>query len=176
MKKNLLLMALLCLTIPFVSCSKSDSDNEDEYEYEGSGRVSKTESILVGKWTPYTRNDHDYSFLKDVGWMEFWKDHTYEIHGYDKSLIFSGEWELIEPIGEYENRVVLMTIKKVGENFLNKLSTTLTKEQKLQLLNGSRMYWEIEDIHSNYMRTVGLRGIYNDGRMESNGSKIEWRK
>ena len=176
MKKNLLLMALLCLTIPFVSCSKSDSDNEDEYEYEGRGNASKTESILIGKWIPYTRNDHDYSFLKDVGWIKKKKNHTCEIHAYDKSLIFSGEWELIEPIGEYENKVVIMTIKNIGETYINNMSAAYTKEQLLQLLIGSRWYWEIEDIHSNYMRTVGLRGIYNDGRMESNGSKIEWRK
>lgn len=167
-------MALLCLVIPFVSCSKSDSDSEDEYE--GSGNGFKTESVLIGKWIPYTRNDHDYSFVKDIGWMEFRKNYTYEIHGYDKSLVFSGEWELIEPIGENDNLVMLMTIKNIGETYINNMSAAYTKEQLLQLLIGSRWYWEIEDIHSNYMRTVRILAIYNDGRMESNGSKIEWRR
>ena len=176
MRKNLLFMALFCLVIPFVSCSKSDSDSEDEYE--GGGNGSKTESILIGKWIPYTWDNDDFSFLQDVGWMEYKKNHTFEWFGYDKNLVYSGDWELIEPIGKYDDYVVVATINKVGETFLHEMlnGSPFTKEQILQLLIGARIYLDIEDMFSNYMRMVRIRAIYTNGETESYATRIEWRK
>ena len=178
MKKNLLLMALLCLAIPFVSCSKSDSDNEDEYEYEGSGRVSKTESILVGKWTPYTMDEYDFTYLRDVGWLEFKKNHTYEMHGPDKALLHSGDWELIESSDENESKVLQMKVKKCEDAFLDDICkvTSYKKEEIKSLLVGARLYWEIVTIFSNYMRTGEVLAISSKGDTETLVTKIEWRK
>lgn len=176
MRKNLLFMALFCLVIPFVSCSKSDSDSEDEYEYEGSGN-GKTESILIGKWTPYTWDSDDYSFLEDVGWLEIKKNHTYEMYGYDRALSYSGDWELIKD-EKNENKIVVLKILKIGETFLDEMSTgsPYTKEQVKSVIIGTRMYMEIEDIFSNYMRTVKFSATYNNGETETVVTRIEWRK
>ena len=170
-------LVLLVLLVSFSSTSCGGDDEEND-AVEENGGTKRTESILIGKWTPYTWDSDDYSFLEDVGWLEIKKNHTYEIHGYDKSLTISGDWDLIEPSGNNESKILLMRINKCGENYLNDLSkgSPYTKEQVESFLIGARLYMEIEDIFSNYMRTVKFYAIYTNGETETVVTKLEWRK
>ena len=171
MKKNLLLMALLCLTIPFVSCSSS-SDDEDEYE--SSGRSSKTESLLYGRWIPYTLDDGNFSFLDEVGWIDFNKNHTFEFRAYDKSLALKGKWNLTETTDMYDRKTIEFIVDGWGEIW--QTYTNKSKKEIDNVLIGSRWYFVVDDIHSNYMRIVRIMLIYPTGETENVSVKMEWRR
>ena len=194
MKARYFVMAFFAMlfTFNFSSCSHND-DEDDVIENNGNSK----ESLLIGKWIPYTYNDRDYSFLEDVGWLQMNKNHTYEMYSYDKELMYSGKWtffdssiELIKDTyflyDEYDSNLLpyikdeqiqclKLLIERAGNNYWKKFPK-LSKEEFEKTLVGGSYYYVIEDIHSNYMRIMEVAMITAQKETASVNCKIEWRR
>jgi hypothetical protein len=52
----------------------------------------------------------------------------------------------------------------------------MSKKEIDNILIGSRWYFVVDDIHSNYMRIVRIMLIYPTGETENASVKMEWRR
>ena len=164
----IMMLAMVVAALSFTACS-SDDDKE-----LGNGSNSGGK-LLVGKWIPYTWDDDDYSFLEDVGWLQLNSNKTFTIYAYDKTKMFKGNWEYAETSNPDENKTLKLSIDGLGDFWYNSLPNTPKKEIDDYLIGGT-LYFIIEDIHSNYMRTIRFLFIYPNGQTERMTTRIEWRR